>query len=294
MRLIVAIPTTNRPAVIVPTVRDIARQTRLPDGVLIVIADEADIDAQAVQGLPFPVSIQKSERGLTVQRNTALATLADDDVMLFLDDDFLMAPDYLENLEQLFRSNPDVTMATGQVLADGIHGPGLDHGYARDLAAHPAEQASSGGPHRDIYNCYGCNMALRAAQVVANEVRFDPRLKLYGWLEDVDFSRQMAAFGRIVKSPALQGVHLGTKTGRSKGKRLGYSQVANPLYLARKGTMSPLRVLNIVGRNLISNLVKAPFPEPEIDRIGRLKGNLLAFGDLLRGRMQPERVLTFE
>lgn len=291
--MIVSIPTTNRPEVVVPTVLNIARQTRLPDRLLIVIADEKDIDAAVIENMPFPISIIVSERGLTMQRNAALETLKSDDLLLFLDDDFVMAPDYLANLERLFLDNPDVVMATGTVLADGIHGPGLTHDYGQDLASREKPRNPDKENLQDVYNCYGCNMALRAEQVVAQKIRFDPRLKMYGWLEDVDFSRQMAKFGRIVESRSLVGVHLGTKTGRSNGFNLGYSQVANPFYLSSKGTMAPLRAMNIIGRNLVSNLVRSLYPEPEIDRWGRLKGNFRALGDLVRGRLKPERILEF-
>jgi len=292
VRIVVSIPTTNRPLVVVPTIRDIARQQRLPDLVLVVVADQSDIDIEEVEGLPFPVSVVHSERGTAPQRNAALEMSEDDDVLLFLDDDFLMAPDYLANLEELFRKHPDVAMATGEVLADGIHGPGLSHKFGRRRASEPFGESNQRLKLEKIYNCYGCNMAVRAKPVVAKAVRFDPRLKLYGWLEDVDFSRQMSTYGRIVKSNSLQGVHLGSKSGRSSGLRVGYSQVANPLYLIRKGTMSPLRALNILARNFVSNLVKSLHPEPEIDRFGRLKGNFRAFSDLLRGRLRPEKILN--
>ena len=46
--------------------------------------------------------------------------------------------------------------------------------------------------------------------------------------------------GKVVKIDAAFGVHLGTKLGRNSGLRLGYSQIANPLYLARKGAGYPL------------------------------------------------------
>ncbi len=292
MGLVVSIPTTNRPLVVASTVRDIARQTRLPDLMLVVIASDTDIDPAALKDLPFPVRVIPSERGLVLQRNTALQHLGRDDVLLFLDDDFLMAPDYLQTLERLFAQNPDVVMVTGTVLEDGIHGPGLDFGHAQRRLAEPSAPADPA--LEDIYNCYGCNMAVRARPLVDHEIRLDERLKLYAWLEDVDFSRQMAAHGRIVKSPELRGVHLGTKIGRSKGVPLGYAQVANPLYLLSKGTMSLRRVLTILSRNLISNLVKSLMPEPEIDRWGRLKGNLTALADLVRGRMSPERLLEFK
>ena len=43
--------------------------------------------------------------------------------------------------------------------------------------------------------------------------------------------------------------------------------------------------------NVVSNLIHSVRPEPHIDRRGRLAGNLLAIGDWLRGRVDPQRVL---
>ncbi|WP_170464901.1 glycosyltransferase family 2 protein [Ruegeria arenilitoris] len=292
MRIIVSIPTANRPDVVVTTVLDLARQKRFPDLVIVVVADAGDIDANKIADLPFPVCVVQSERGTCVQRNTALSMLHEDDVLLFLDDDFLMAPDYLANLEKLFETQPDVVMATGTVLADGIHGPGIDHWRGIDLVSRTSD--NNDPSITEVYNCYGCNMALRAAPALLDKILFDTKLKLYAWLEDVDFSRQMAAHGRIVRSSNLRGVHLGTKVGRTSGQRIGYSQIANPLYLNRKGTMAFSRALKIMWRNLASNFVRSFNAEPEIDRLGRLKGNLQAFGDLARGKLNPENVVKFE
>ena len=66
-------------------------------------------------------------------------------------------------------------------------------------------------PLIEIYNLYGCNMALRLSAVYANGVNFDENLPLYGWLEDVDFSRQLAPFGKIIRNQRMIGVHLGSK-----------------------------------------------------------------------------------
>ncbi len=86
-------------------------------------------------------------------------------------------------------------------------------------------------------------------------------------------------------------MHLGTKLGRSPGRRLGYSQVANPIYLFRKGSYSFGRAAPSVGRNLAANADRSLQPESYIDRRGRLRGNGLAFLDLLRGRLALERIL---
>jgi GT2 family glycosyltransferase len=134
-------------------------------------------------------------------------------------------------------------------------------------------------------------MAVRIAAATAGRCRFDDRLPLYGWLEDVDFSRQIARRGRIVKLTAAQGVHLGIKQGRQSGIRLGYSQIANPIYLSRKGTCSRARALRLMSRNIAANCIRSLKPEPYIDRLGRATGNLRAFRDLLTGRLAPERIL---
>lgn len=289
LRLVLAIATTGRPAILSQTLRDLARQDRAPDLLVLSVAGPEDYDSAVVEALPLPCLVVNGPRGLCAQRNRALEVLRGEDLLMLMDDDFLMAPDYLAQVERLFARHPDVAMATGQVLADGIRGPGFDieEGRARLGTSLGVETAEP----EEAYNGYGCNMALRARPICATRLRFDERLPLYGWLEDVDFSRRLAAHGRIVRSATMTGVHLGTKTGRQSGLRLGYSQIANPLYLIRKGTMAPRRAYRLMARNLAANLLHAPRPEPWVDRRGRLKGNLLAILDLIRGRMEPERVL---
>ncbi len=137
-------------------------------------------------------------------------------------------------------------------------------------------------------------MAVRMSTVHICRLRFDEGLPFYGWLEDVDFSRSVSRFGRVVSSKDLVGVHLGTKTGRMSGLRLGYSQIANPIYLVGKHTMSWRHALIQMSRNLLSNLLKAPNPEPWVDRQGRLKGNFLAIRDYLSGRLSPQNIRTME
>jgi hypothetical protein len=293
MRLIVSIPTTGRRMVVGPTIRDIAEQSRLPDLLVVVCAREDDLDPSDLERLPFPVQVVRSEIGLTRQRNCTLEMLEPDDILLFLDDDFVMARDYLDCLERLFREHPEVVLATGTVLADGIHGPGLSHAKALEYLGTPGTRARP-REMATVYNAYGCNMAIRARPVVEHDLRFDPNLPYYGWLEDVDFSRQLSAHGRIVRAAPLRGVHLGTKTGRSAGLRLGYSQIANPLYLRSKRTMRVTRAFAIMARNVISNLVLSVSPEPEVDRRGRLRGNLRAIRDIATGQLRPDRVTEFE
>ncbi len=49
----------------------------------------------------------------------------------------------------------------------------------------------------------------------------------------------------------------------------------------------------LMRKNLMANIAKSLFPEPHIDRAGRLKGNLIALRDLAMGRLDPRRILEF-
>ena len=136
-------------------------------------------------------------------------------------------------------------------------------------------------------------MAVRLEQVRRHGLTFDETLPLYAWLEDVDFSRSIAAHGRIARAEWAYGVHLGVSGGRQSGQKLGYSQVANPIYLMGKGTCSWKKGLNHIARNVAANLYGAARGERVPDRAGRLYGNARALGDLFRRRLTPVRALDF-
>ncbi|WP_141102042.1 glycosyltransferase family 2 protein [Oceanicola sp. 22II-s10i] len=288
--VVIGIATTGRPAIVRQTLIHLAGLRDRPDRVCVAIGSSGDLDLADLPDLPFPFEVLRSELGACVQRNALFRDADRDVVLLFIDDDYLLADGFVSACRSLFDTAPDVVVATGHVIADGIGGPGFDHAQGLRLL-----EADAGAPDvpqvSAVYNGYGCNMAVRAATALDHGLRFDTALPRYGWLEDIDLSRRLARYGRVVRSDAMRGVHLGTKTGRSRGVRLGYSQIANPLYLVGKGSMSRSRAFNIMGRNMLANLAKSVRPEPWVDRRGRLRGNLRALRDLVTGRIRPDRIL---
>mgnify|MGYP001049921543 CR=1 FL=1 len=289
-QVVVAIATAGRRGIARETVRHLASLRDHPDRVLLSIGSPDDFDTADLGNSPFPLEILIAEKGLCSQRNAILEAVPKTAVLLFIDDDFLLAEGYISATRNLFDRAPEVVMATGAVLIDGILGPGYSH-VAGQQFLDTAQPVHSGAMPTEVYNGYGCNMAVRMATVAAHGLRFDLTLPYYGWLEDVDFSRQLAPYGQIVKDPNMQGVHLGTKVGRSRGVPLGYSQIANPVYLIRKGTMNRRRAYRLMIRNLMANFGKALIPDPLVDRRGRAKGNLLALRDLITGHLSPQRIL---
>jgi GT2 family glycosyltransferase len=318
MRLIVVIPTVDRREVLERTVAHLTRQTRQPDAVVIstpelayvpeawTTAALADGARTGAAGHPFPIICLLGTRGLPAQRNRALdallgpardgsvtqvlgAPLSGNDVVVFFDDDFLPADDYLAEAEKGFIAHPDWSVLTGTVAYDGANTAGYSFEQGFELLQQASTSPRVATAPIDSVGAYGCNMMIRARSIGA--LRFDERLPLYAWQEDIDFTSQLRAGGRVGYLHSLVGVHLGTKAGRVKGVRFGYSQIANPLYLIRKGTMPARFGLGLMVRNFAANIAKSLWPETYVDRRGRLYGNLVALGHMVTGRLAPEHIM---
>jgi GT2 family glycosyltransferase len=287
LRIAIGIATRGRPEILLEILRELDLQSRPADR--IIVSHVAETDISGASGLPR-VEFLTGAPGSSRQRNAILDAVGDCDVVLMIDDDFLPERHYVEATLAIFAAATNVVVTTGRVLADGARGPGLSMAAARDIIARASEDVLRPGVE-PTFSGYGCNMALRLDAVRAHALRFDERLPLYGWYEDIDFCRQLGRHGRVVQVAAACGVHLGVKRGRTSGRRLGYSQVVNPLYLWRKGTYPLSHALRSAGRHLLINGARSLWPEAWVDRRGRLMGNSLALVDILRGRARPERIL---
>ncbi|MFM9976636.1 MAG: glycosyltransferase family 2 protein [Sphingomonadaceae bacterium] len=288
VRVGVVVASLGRAEILGHLLDDLHNQSLVPDRIVLSVTTREDLPPRLAD---YPrVEVIVGPKGSCVQRNTGLDHLGDScDLIVFCDDDYVPSRFAIERIVKLFEANPDIAGATGHLLADGVNSPGISVPEARDmLRRYDREAAPPAAPYRDLGGLYGCNMAFRSSAI--GDVRFDERLRLYGWQEDIDFSVRVRPRGRIVKSFAFAGVHCGVKAGRSPGLRIGYSQVVNPVYLVRKGTMDWRYAINIVVRNVSANHYRALRAEPWVDRIGRVRGNWLGIVDVLFGKITPERV----
>ena len=287
LRIVVGIPTVGRAPILCRTLAQLRNQDRPADRVIVCGTKPADLEG--TQEVMPGTTVLLADAGLPIQRNAIIANSADSDVLVFFDDDFLPANGYLAAVEEHMAACHRTVVATGSLLADGINGVGLSTDEALEMMAHDGPATFDVRP---TFAGYGCNMAVRLAPLLQHNFRFDERLPLYGWQEDVDLSRQMATCGDVVQLGKARGIHLGTKLGRGSGIKLGYSQVANPLYLFGKRRGYPFRrAISHIACNMAMNVVRSARPEPYVDRRGRLRGNILALRDLIVGRMVPERIL---
>lgn len=279
----VIIATRGRPSILAETLASLDRQTLLPGQVILSASCAEDLPAAVPPSLPIEFLIGPA--GSSVQRNAARSLLSQDAaIVFFFDDDIELAADYLEQVAQAFRSHPEIGLLGGELLANGR----VTRSEAKSLLA--------GAPVRELPallpcgSLYGCNMCVRAD--IFRAVAFDENLRLYGWLEDLDWSVRAGRYGAIMSCPAARAVHLAANSGRVSGYRFGYAQVMNPYYLCKKGTV--LNFGEVLGRHwfrsLLANIGGFASLDRHEDRWGRLCGNLRAYWDICNGRSDPKRI----
>jgi GT2 family glycosyltransferase len=291
LRIAVIIPTKGRHQELANLLGALEHQTTPPDRILVSACETSDL-----------ASIVMSERvqvifgspGSSVQRNRAWASIRGNvDIIVFFDDDFVPSQFWIERAYAFLIAYPDVVCLTGRVIVDGVKSGGLNwqeglsHVDKSDISA--KRFSATDCAIRDNETPYGCNMAIRAG--LLDNLSFDERLVLYGWLEDRDFGIRAGAAGRTIWTDAVWGVHLGVKQGRESGLRFGYSQIVNPWYLMKKGVLTSNQAGHNIIRGVLGNALGSILPNPRVDRWGRLKGNLIGIKDIILGRWAPERVM---
>ncbi|ART80631.1 glycosyltransferase family 2 protein [Oceanisphaera avium] len=275
-------------------------QSLMPHYVVVVGSEQSDIEG--LETHPF-IEQKKGElvisnAGLCIQRNAGIETLLttqpelaveQDWFVTFFDDDFRPAQNWIAEAQKYFTENTDVVGITGLVLADGVH---LEFGIPEEEAQNylTSQSADTHEKPSAVQGLYGCNMAY--AGKIMQLQRFDENLPMYSWQEDYDFAHRALKYGVLRKVSATKGVHLGTSNGRTSGVRFGYSQIANPLYLIKKGSMPWPAAVKLMSKNVASNSSKTLRGVRIKDYSGRLKGNARAISDLIRGKLNPLNVLN--
>lgn len=291
LRVAIVIASKGRPHTLSQWRELLEDQTIKPSSVVYSVSHDRDLPEE---NRLFPSHvIVKGAAGASRQRNRGIeAVLHDCDLLAFFDDDYIPATNCIENIAEFMHRNPDVAGANGLLLRDGINSEAVDFEDAKAILKDYIDgQPDDFSIKKDLVGLYGCNMVFRASAI--GNIRFDEKLPLYSWQEDIDFAVQVGRNGRTVATNSFAGIHQGIKSSRTSGKQLGYSQIANPIYLIRKGTMPATFGVRLMIKNVISNHVKIFKPERWVDRRGRTVGNWLAIRDLLTNRLDPEKILRF-
>ena len=308
MRVFVVIATKGRAPETKRLLDYLQKQTRAPDFTVIAGTEQSDLEGIETHGLiasAHGAAVVSRKVGSSAQRNFGLEVLeqrgyfdpaAGRFFCAFFDDDYRPADDWLEQASRRFQRDSVVGL-TGQILADGVKRGGLTEAEAvgfLDGSMPPEAHWASGPDEGETTAVYGCNMAF--TDTVIREIRFDENLPLYGWQEDRDYTGMAQRMGRVIYCPKCVGVHLGVRRGRTSGLKFGYSQIANPLYLMKKGTMGYKIGMRFILRAMAANLARGIGHHSLVDYRGRLQGNMRALRDVICRCAHPSRITasTFE
>jgi hypothetical protein len=249
-------------------------------------------DSLPRDAMPSGLECVTGPAGLTAQRNSAIRYLQGSvEYIFFFDDDAIPRADYVSAGVGALTEHSAAMGITGKLLFDGVAaGAPCTVAEAQKMLLESERDLEPGPAPTPCTELYGCNFGVPSR--LLDSQQFDERLPLYGWLEDYDFSHRAARFGPLLYVGSAVAVHLGAGSGgRTKNKRLGYSQVVNPYYLMRKGTMSRRQAVRHIGRPLAKNVLLAGIGGQAHDRRGRLRGNIAAFMDIRSGSISPERAM---
>jgi GT2 family glycosyltransferase len=281
----VVIASAGRPELLGRTIQFITALDYPDFRVVVTVPTDESVPANFGE---WGVEIVTGAIGLTSQRNAAVKHLGEAvEFVFFFDDDAIPDAHYLDRGVAAFTASSEVVGITGRVVADGAAiDVEISIEDAQRLLAETADTTDTGlsAPCKTLY---GCNFAVR--RTIFEQEMFDSRLPLYGWLEDYDFSQRTLRHGALITSNDARVVHLGAKSGgRTSNVRLGYSQIVNPFYLWRKGTMPILTALRHIGRPGAKNVVLSIGGQDKRRRRERLKGNMMGISDIIRRRSDPE------
>ena len=250
MTISVIIATKDRPACLTAALASIIKQTLLPDQILIIDQSTSAegqaavaILTQAIEsrgdGRPKIVYIlDRSVRGAGAARNIGIER-SRSELLVFLDDDVELEPDYLQQLKAVYIQKPEVGGVSGMVT-----------NYVRpSFRARFLEEFFCVGPFHDerlplywnaaslletdpipIKKVSGCVMSFR--RTALNGLGFDSNY-LGAGSEDVELSWRISQEWQIVLAPRARLAHHRTREGPSRENWLSYT-IKGQYYLYHK------------------------------------------------------------
>lgn len=183
LSIAVMICTSQRREALFDCLNSVKKQTFLPNRVIVVekITDEQTIDKDKLASIfsnKVATSYKKISSGnVSVSRNIALS-LAKEDILLFVDDDVLLEPKYIEKLFGIYRKNPDKNFVVGRIKVE-------QDNYWQNFSLKLITACLEGSKKQQtVLHWPALNFSLRRAAIKKFDLFFDEK---YSALEDISF-----------------------------------------------------------------------------------------------------------
>jgi len=246
----VIVATKDRFENVISCLESVQKQTVLPETFVVVDASKKNGLQQLLidrtKGNSLELIYIKAKPGLTYQRNLGIASNRNE-LVLFLDDDVILAENYLKQMKQIFSVDKEnkIGGVTGFITNTSDY-----HLFSKIvrkifcLSEQKKGEVKKSGANNGISSeikkqievdwLSGCNQMYRA-EVFQNEL-FDESLKGYCYMEDVDFSFRVGKRYKLLFNPQAKCVHnhLTVPTSRLKKKEKQKMFMLNYYYLFRK------------------------------------------------------------
>lgn len=230
----IIICTRNRLNDIIPALKSIQQQTDLPTELIVVDSSDIKLTENPLFNATFDqkqfphtrLIYKHTKSGLTYQRNIGL-TLSKKDLIYFFDDDVILDPQYLKQMNLTFAKNPHWAGGMGSITnMRQKRGTAYAIGHflrtlfflQRDFSS--GKFTLSGMPthtygtrqFKTVEVLGGCCMAYRASML--NNNQFDENLFGYAYMEDCDFSRRVSYHAPLFFNPEAKLCHYNSPTSR--------------------------------------------------------------------------------
>jgi glycosyltransferase involved in cell wall biosynthesis len=250
LRIAAILPTHDRPDSLRRCVESVLAQDRRPDELVLVNDGSVPIAAELLETLHAASLatrvIHRDVPSSTASRNAGL-TAADGDVLLLLEDDIVLPPDFIRRLAALYAADTDgciggigpvidepdtrslsgrAWLAAERLLGRGRWGP--RHVASRYYKLPP----SLAGRLQPVRKLSAGGLSLRAD--VAEAYRFDEMLSGYAWSEDRELTFRIGQVWPLYRAPELVILHHREAGGRGDWRGRGRGYAANTLHVAQQ------------------------------------------------------------
>jgi GT2 family glycosyltransferase len=220
----VIIPTKNRPTDLQQVTRSLFEQTVGPQSLIIVDQSydeesrhrvEIELAKAAARGMAWKLNYihDKEVSGGAMARNRAM-NVADGNIWLFLDDDVVLEPEFIERLLAVYRENPDADGVSG-IITNYPLPPVISRIWSRLFLRGPfhderqpiywrADRLRNAAPIV-VRRFGGGLMSFRAS--VVRDLRFDENLYGVSDGEDVDFCTRLGPDAKMLIAPSARLEH---------------------------------------------------------------------------------------
>lgn len=285
--MLIVIPTRNRIQELINTLNFLEINSFFFKKIIIVDSSTLEIkDEIKKKILEYKSSIKiiDSEPSTCIQRNVGLNFLGDNEYVMFLDDDNKFYPDAFSKMQYFLNKNKDfVGVAFNQVYNEKktILDKLKKNYISNKIGIYSSDNggfSSSGWQSRFVnfnHDSLVQWLPTRAVIYKSNEVKnikFDNKLGVYGYLEDLDFSLQLKKRGNLMVCSGARYTHDQSIT--RPGFEFGKKELRNRYYIVKKHNLKKnLFFLTFLFR-MVLTLKEGIFGD--INSFKRLAGNLVA------------------